>query len=203
VSEFVQSTSATKESVGAEIVCHDLRRRHSGKKSVSVSGSAARWEDLPGHSFAKESSAGEGQHWERVAQSYWDRDPDLWMYRRKTTTLLRRYMQWSLEAGRLPSLLGRELFRAKSSVHAVVTFEDRVIFIHDMERCLERLAGFDREIIARVVLQEHEHWQAAKLLQCTRKTIARRLPEVLDELSEALLKARLLTPLPEAPTEAL
>jgi len=110
-------------------------------------------------------------------------------------------MQWSLEAGRLPSLLGRELFRAKSSAHVSATFEDRVIFIHDVEHCLDRLSNFDREIVARVVLQEHEQWQAAKLLHCARKTIARRLPEAIDELSEALLKARLLAPLPEVPTE--
>jgi DNA-directed RNA polymerase specialized sigma24 family protein len=138
---------------------------------------------------------------EAAPDSYWDRDPDLWMYRKQTAALLRRYMRWSLEAGRLPSLLGRELFRAKITVYTATTFEDRVIFIHDIERCLDRLASFDRDIIARVVLQGHDHPQAARILHCTRKTIERKVPEVLDELSEAFLKAQLLDPLPETREE--
>jgi DNA-directed RNA polymerase specialized sigma24 family protein len=131
----------------------------------------------------------------------WDKDPDLWLYRRKTTALLRRYMRWSLEAGRVPSLLGRELFRARISSYTATTFEARVIFLHDVERCLERLQDFDRQIIGRVVLQEYDHEAAARLLQCARKTLERRLPELLDELSEVLLKAELLDRLPETKEE--
>lgn len=201
MSNPVQCNLAARERESVAIGSQAFRPKQCAGKSASVC--VAPWEGLPRHNFPQGNSGGEKEEQELALQSYWDQDPDLWMYRRKTTALLRRYMRWSLEAGRLPSLLGRELFRAKSSVHVVVTFEDRVIFIHDMERCLERLANFDREIIARVVLQEHEQWQAAKLLHCTRKTIARRLPEVLDELSEAMLKARLLTPLPEVPAETL
>jgi DNA-directed RNA polymerase specialized sigma24 family protein len=156
---------------------------------------------LPVHDFPKQKQDFAQAKIGRAANSYWDRDPDLWMYRKKTAALLRRYMRWSMEAGRLPSLLGRELFRAKVTAHTATTFEDRVIFIHDIERCLNRLASFDREIVARVVLQEHEHLQAARILHCTRRTIERRLPEVLDELSEAFLKAQLLEPLPEVRKE--
>ncbi len=83
----------------------------------------------------------------------WDSDRDIWLYRKKTAALLRRYMRWSLEAGRLPSLLGRELFRAKITAYTATTFESRVIFLHDMERCLDRLQDFDRQLIARVCLQ--------------------------------------------------
>jgi DNA-directed RNA polymerase specialized sigma24 family protein len=158
-------------------------------------------EALPVHDFPKRSQDSDQAKIPRAANSYWDRDPDLWMYRKKTAALLRRYMRWSMEAGRLPSLLGRELFRAKVTVYTATTFEDRVIFIHDIEKCLNQLTSFDREIIARVVLQEHEHLQAARILHCTRRTIERRLPEVLDELSEAFLKARLLDPLPEVRRE--
>jgi DNA-directed RNA polymerase specialized sigma24 family protein len=124
-------------------------------------------------------------------------DPDIWLYRKKTTALLRRYMQWSLEAGRVPSLLGRELFRAKISAFTATTFEAKVIFLHDIEHCLGRLQSFDRQLIARVVLQEYDHEAAARILQCTRKTLERRLPELIDELSETLLKANLLERLPD------
>ena len=106
-------------------------------------------------------------------------------------------MRWSLEAGRVPSLLGRELFRAKISSYKATTFEARVIFLHDIERCLARLQEFDQQIVARVVLQEYDHEEAAKLLQCTRKTLERRLPELIDELSESLLKSDLLERIPE------
>jgi DNA-directed RNA polymerase specialized sigma24 family protein len=139
----------------------------------------------------------------RAWSAQWDSDPDIWLYRKKTWALLRRYMQWSLEAGRLPSLLGRELFRAKITSSTATTFESRVIFLHDMERCLDRLDDFDRQLIARVCLQEYDHDAAARILHCTRKTIERRLPDLIDELSEAFLKAELLDRLPETNEEAL
>jgi DNA-directed RNA polymerase specialized sigma24 family protein len=131
----------------------------------------------------------------------WDRDPDLWLYRRKTTALLRRYMRWSLEAGRVPSLLGRELFRARISSYTATTFEARVIFLHDVETCLDRLQSFDRQIIGRIVLQEYDHEAAAQILQCARRTLLRRLPNLIDELSEVFLKAKLLDRLPETKEE--
>ena len=43
-----------------------------------------------------------------------------------TVTMLRRYMRYSIETGRLPSLLGREFFRTQVTSYTVVTFEDRV-----------------------------------------------------------------------------
>src|SRR5271155_3206298 len=107
-------------------------------------------EALPAHDFPKQKQDFNEAKIRRAANSYWDRDPDLWMYRKKTAALLRRYMRWSIEAGRLPSLLGRELFRAKVTAYTATTFEDRVIFIHDIEKCLNQLASFDREIVARV-----------------------------------------------------
>jgi DNA-directed RNA polymerase specialized sigma24 family protein len=103
----------------------------------------------------------------------------------------------SLEAGRLPSVIGREFFRAKITSYTSATFEDRVIFVHDVESCLERLDLFDQGIIARIALQEHDHERAARLLHCTRKTIERRLPELLDELSDEFLRVGLLVPLPK------
>ncbi|MGA7218670.1 MAG: hypothetical protein WBX38_10170, partial [Candidatus Sulfotelmatobacter sp.] len=72
-----------------------------------------------------------------------------------------------------------------------------------VERCLNRLYPFDRQIIGRIVLQEYDHHAAARILQCDRKTIERRLPELIDELSEAFLKAKLLERMPQAKTEEL
>jgi len=106
--------------------------------------------------------------------------------------MLRRYMKYSIETGRLPSLLGREFFRAKVTSYTVVTFEDRVIFVHDMERCLDRLDEFSRQLIARHILQEHDRWATAKLLHCNEKTVRRYTPVVLDMLVEILLEVGLM-----------
>jgi hypothetical protein len=152
---------------------------------------------LPQHNFPAQPGIRHGSQLPKGVEHDWDRDPDIWLYRRKTRTILRRYMRWSLEAGRVPSVLGRELFRAKISAYSATTFEARVIFLHDVERCLDRLKDFDRQIIARVCLQEYDHEAAARILDCSRRTLLRRLPELIDELSEAFLKAELLDRLPE------
>ena len=114
------------------------------------------------------------------------------IYRGRTVGMLRRYMRYSIETGRLPSILGREFFRAKVTSYTVVTFEDRVIFVHDMEKCLEKLDEFSRQLIARHILQEHDRWETARLLQCNEKTVRRLMPLALDVLSEILLDVGLL-----------
>ena len=55
---------------------------------------------------------------------------DLTLYRKYTEAVVRRYGLLSLEAGRVPSLIGRELFRGKVSSYKVQSFEDVVIFCH-------------------------------------------------------------------------
>lgn len=127
---------------------------------------------------------------ERSEDWEWERARRI--YRGRTVAMLRRYMKYSIEAGRLPSLLGREFFRTKVTSYTVVTFEDRVIFAHDMERCLEKLDEFSRQIIARHILQEHDRWATARLLHCNEKTVRRLTPLALDTLSEILLDAGLL-----------
>jgi DNA-directed RNA polymerase specialized sigma24 family protein len=201
VSEFIDWTG-TPEGERAQIPGDGERRSEMDcAEGGCDADQPSSWESLPTHEFAEKVTAeDELESWE---EGNWDRDPDLWLYRKKTTTLLRRYMRWSLEAGRVPSLLGRELFRARISAYSATTFEERVIFLHDIEVCLDRLKGFDRQIVARIVLQEHDHEAAARILQCDRKTIERRLPELIDELTEVFLQAGLLERLPESKEEAL
>ena len=123
------------------------------------------------------------------------RNPDLWLYREKTVAILRRFLRLSLDTGRVPSLLGREFFRSKVSHRRLFTFEDSVIFVHDVERCLESLDDFSRQLIARIALQEYTHEEAAVILHCCSKTIQRNYPEALDRLSEIFLSVGLLQPL--------
>jgi len=126
---------------------------------------------------------------------------NLAVYRGRTMGLLRRYFRMSLDIGRVPSLLGREFFRARVTSYRVRSFEDIVILVHDVERCLERLDDFSRGLVARIALQEYTWDETAELIGCSRRTIARRFPRTLDLLSEIFLEVGLLQPLPSRADE--
>jgi DNA-directed RNA polymerase specialized sigma24 family protein len=194
MSDLVPSTEAEAEQEADREVKSRSPLRKEGALSEESEGlvKSAALGQLPRHNFPHEAPNA------NLTARFEARDDEesRRLYRKKTTALLQRYMRWSLEAGRVPSLLGREFFRAKVSGRST-TFEARVIFIHDVEGCLSRLPDFDRQVIARVVLQEYDHEAAARILQCDRKTIERRLPELIDELGEAFLRADLLERLPE------
>lgn len=130
-----------------------------------------------------------------------DESDSLWLYRDRTVALLRRYLRMSVEVGRLPSLLGREFFRGKVTSYRASTFEDVVIFVHDVERSLDGLDGFDKELIATIVLREFSQKEAAKVLGCGYRTISRHYPESLDHVSEIFLKRGILERLPGGTSE--
>jgi hypothetical protein len=123
-------------------------------------------------------------------------DPDLRLYRKRTIGILRRYMRLSIEVGRLPSLLGREFFRTRVTSYRASTFEDAVIFVHDVERSLDTLSEFDKKLIARIVLQEYSYEEAARLIGCGLRHTARCYTEAVDRVSETFLKRKLLLRLP-------
>jgi hypothetical protein len=128
-------------------------------------------------------------------------DPDLWLYRDRTVALLRRYMRLSIEVGRMPSLLGREFFRTRVTRYRASTFEDSVIFVHDVERSLEELNEFEKKLIAKIVLQQYSKEEAGRLLGCGYRTVERLFPETLDRVSEILLRRGILTGLPKTKGE--
>lgn len=117
---------------------------------------------------------------------------ELYLYRARTTALLRKYFSLSMELGRVPSLLGREFFRSKVTSYRMHNFEDVVIFVHDVERCLEKLDKKSQALIARVALQEYSYSEAAKLMGYSSRTVERNYPDALDRLSCILLEADLL-----------
>ena len=164
-----------------------VHRSGTGPSPLLDAGNAAR-NEAP----AASSDENAELEWDERDESQRDLDPRLWVHRKRTITMLRRYMRYAIETGRLPTLLGREFFRSQVTRYQMTTFEDRVIFVHDMEKCLERLDQFSRDVLARVVLQEYEQEQAARLLGCTRLTIVRRLNGALDELSAILKEVGML-----------
>jgi hypothetical protein len=129
------------------------------------------------------------------------RDPDLWLYRQRTVALLRRYLRLSIEVGRTPSLLGREFFRTRVTSYGSSTFEDSVIFVHDVERSLEELNEFEKKLIGKIVLQQLSKEEAGRILGCGYRTVERLFPETLDRVSEILLRRGILTSLPSTKHE--
>ena len=118
--------------------------------------------------------------------------PTYAFYRKHTQNLLRRYLYASMQVGRSPNLLGESVGRGWVSSRRVRTFEDALIFVLDVERCLNRLSLIDRQIISRVVLQEYTQTEAAVLLGTSSRTIGNRLPNAIDRLTESLVEADLL-----------
>jgi hypothetical protein len=132
-----------------------------------------------------------------AAQRRLERPPaNMAFYRRHTESLLRRYLYASMQVGRAPSILMDPVGRGWASSRPVRTFEDAVIFVLDIERCLEKLESFDRELLSRVVLQEYTQAEAAVLLGMSVRSISNRFPLALDRLTEKVLEAGLLV-LPE------
>ena len=129
------------------------------------------------------------------------RAADLWLYRSRTCALLRRYLRFSIEVGRLPSILGRELFRSKVTSYRMSSFEDAVIFVYDVDRALAQLNAFGQLLIATIIFQEYTQDEAAEHLRCARRTICREFPEALDRISEIFLDGGLLNRLPCPPVE--
>jgi hypothetical protein len=100
----------------------------------------------------------------------------------------------SIEVGRLPALLGREFFRSKVTSTQMHTFEDQVIFVIDVERCLDRLDRQAKEMIAVFVFREYTFDEAVAELAWARRTLFRAVPRTLDELTEMFLRRKLLEP---------
>ena len=123
--------------------------------------------------------------------------PHLAFYRKYTEGMLRRYLRLSMESGRVPSLMGREMFRGRVTSYKVRSFEDVVIFVHDVERCLHRLDRTKQQLLERIAIQEYTQGEAAHLLGMSLRTVVRRYAGALDELTQIFLELGLLEPLME------
>jgi len=191
MSETIDWIAAQAEPPGAGESLGGILRDGTPQKGTSSERADALKLNLPVHQFpgrVGEMQAHPPDDWVIA----WEEERERRIYRGRTTAMLRRYLRYSMETGRLPSLVGREFFRSNVTKYQVATFEDRVIFVHDMETSLQKLDEFSRQVLGRVVLQEYGHEDAARLLGCTRMTLHRKLIEGLDKLSAILLEVHLL-----------
>ena len=113
-------------------------------------------------------------------------------YRKHTEKMLRRYLYASMQVGRSPSILGDPVGRGWVSSRPVRTFEDAVIFVLDVERCIDRLGSLDRQMLCRIVIQEYTQAEAAQILGMSVRTISYKFPLAVDRLTELLLETGLL-----------
>jgi DNA-directed RNA polymerase specialized sigma24 family protein len=122
-----------------------------------------------------------------------DSRPEMVCFRGQSLALVRHFFELSCQMGRLPSLLGREFFRAKISHHSVPSFEDQIVFARDVEICMEKLSDEHAEIITLVGLYDFSHDEVAEMLRCARTSVTELFPAALDALSEIFLQAGLLS----------
>ena len=118
--------------------------------------------------------------------------PELAFYRKYTEAMLRRYMRLSLSVGRMPALLGHDAFRGKMSTYRVSSFEDSVIFVYDVEKCLKKLDAFSQDLIRRISLQEYTQAEAAELLRVSLRTVVRKYGDAIDSLTQIFMNHKLL-----------
>lgn len=119
-------------------------------------------------------------------------DSNLAFYRKHTEKTLRRYLYASILVGRAPSILREPLSRGWASSRPVKTFEDAVIFVLDIERCLDRLGYLDRQILGKVVLQDYTQAETAVLLGMSSRSMTAHYPQAIDRLTRILLDSDLL-----------
>jgi hypothetical protein len=118
--------------------------------------------------------------------------PDALFFRAQVLAIVRHFFEISCQIGRLPSILGREFFRARVSHHAIPSFEDQAVFVHDVEQALARLRPQDAEIISLVGLYQYSLDEVAKLLGRSRTAVSEHFADSVDRLAEIFLESGLL-----------
>jgi hypothetical protein len=112
--------------------------------------------------------------------------------RMRAMQLLNRFFRTSLLLGRMPSVMGEESFRSRIGGTPGRAFEDAVIFVCDIERCLAGLDEFDRQLIALCIFEDRSEYLAARRFGRSPAEIARRLGQVLDLLYSTFCRLGLL-----------
>jgi len=126
------------------------------------------------------------------AQPECSQQDDISPYRGRTVRILHRYRALSLEKGRMASSMSHLEYQASVSMYPTATFEDTVIFVFDVDLSLRELDQFSLELITRVVLQEYSPEATARSLQCSVKSVLRKVSEALDDLSKVFLRRGIL-----------
>jgi hypothetical protein len=115
-------------------------------------------------------------------------------YRRHTEALLHRYLVTSMVIGRAPCILGNVVFRGRVTSYRMQSFEDQIIFVFDVEKCLKRLDRVSQEVVAHISLENYTPQETAALMSESLRSVARIYAQALDRLTRLFLETRLLRP---------
>jgi hypothetical protein len=113
-------------------------------------------------------------------------------YRKHTMGLLQRYAQLSMELGQPQSALGKVVLRGRVSSYRLRTFEDGLVFVLDVEKCMKQLDRNSRKIVAHVAIEDYTMMEAVTLTGQGLRTIARIYGEAMDRLTDLFLRFGLL-----------
>jgi hypothetical protein len=104
--------------------------------------------------------------------------------RKAALRVLYRYFQTSMLVGRAPCFLSNHVFRGRVSSHRLPSFEDAVIFLFDVEKCLKQLDRFSQVVVTHIALEDYTPPEAARLTGESERTIHRVYGAALERLAE-------------------
>lgn len=113
-------------------------------------------------------------------------------YRKRTESLLQRYLRASMAVGRVPAFAQEVSQRGRATNRRMKNFEDVVIFTIDVEKCLKRLDAEALQLVVKIALQEYAYLEVATQLGQDVRTIVRSYGKALDRLTVELLHKKLL-----------
>jgi hypothetical protein len=123
---------------------------------------------------------------------------EFFLLRPHTRALLRRYYYASLMMSRISCSMRDPTGRGWVSSRPVRSFEDAMIFVIDMERCIKALSLIDQQMLTRVVKQDYTYEETAHLLGCSTRALNYKFPAAIDRLTQRLLAAGILITSPAA-----
>jgi hypothetical protein len=115
-------------------------------------------------------------------------------YRKHSVALLRRYLSVSMELGRTPCVLGNVVFRGRVSSYRMKSFEDLVIFVFDIEKCLKQLDRPTQDVIGHVALEDYTMLETANITGDSQRSVWRMYGEGMDKLTRIFLEYGLMDP---------
>lgn len=113
-------------------------------------------------------------------------------YRRHTEAILHRYLRTALDLGRSPSVVANIVFRGRASNCRIRSFEDALIFVLDVEKCLRRLNHLEQSLVARIALEDYSVLEAAAITGESLRSVGRIYGTALDRLTQMFLEYGLL-----------
>jgi hypothetical protein len=122
---------------------------------------------------------------------------DAFAGRLRALHLLYRFFRLAVALGRVPSLLGREFGVQSGPGHLRYAFEDEVLFVCDVERCLQRLPREAHSAVLLNLLGSRSARAAARHAGRHHSSVNRWLSRALDLLYADFCRCGLLTPIEE------